>query len=152
MKIEDNRPQVWAARKLMGRGYDGEVQTIAYFVSKARVSAVTKTYSKKTGRSTKQYEIEFETPEELDHISLEGYVATYAECGNIKADKVFLDYRQAGNHVNMLNELLERKMENSVPASQVAKTIATAKKDMLYARELERFFKKIFTNEETIEI
>ena len=136
MESQDKRPEVWVARRLMRRGCGCNSHSIAFFVSKARVQCVTRRFLK-NGKEVKEYEVEYETPEQLEDLCFDGYVET----GDwVKVDRVFRDYITATNYIDLLNQkLVARKVANA-PASRADEIINTAHRDSRVARCLEKHF------------
>ena len=140
MENEDKRPEVWVARRLMRRGCRCDSYPIAYFVSKARVQTVTRRFLK-NGQEVKKCEVEYETPEQLEDLCFDGYVET----GDwVKVDRVFRDYITATNYIDLLNQKLIASSAGCVPKNMVDETIESAKKDVCFARGLEKHFDGIF--------
>lgn len=143
MENEDKRPEVWVARRLMRRGCGCGAYPIAYFASKARVQNVTKRFLK-NGKEIKEYEVEYETPEELEDLCFDGYVET----GDwVKVDRVFRDYITATHYIYLLNEKLKASSAGCVPKSMVDETIESAEKDISFARKLEKYFDNLFIDD-----
>lgn len=140
MENEDKRPEVWVARRLMRRGCRCDSYPIAYFASKARVQTVTKRFLK-NGKEVKEYEVEYETPEQLEDLCVDGYVET----GDwVKVDRVFRDYITATNYIDLLNQKLIATSAGCVPKNMVDETIESARKEISFARKLEKYFDGLF--------
>ena len=143
MENQDKRPEVWVARRLMRKGCRCESYTIAYFASKARVQCVTRRFLK-NGKEVKEYEVEYETPEQLEDLCFDGYVET----GDwVKVDRVFRDYITATHHIDLLNQKLIASSAGCVPKKMVDETIESAKKEISFARKLEKYFDGLFLND-----
>ena len=144
MEMEDKRPEVWVARRLMRRGCRCDSYPIAYFVSKARVQNVTRRFLK-NGKEVKGYEVEYETPEQLEDLCFDGEYGVFAETGDwVKTDRVFRDYITATNYIDILNQKLIASSAGCVPKNMVDETIESARRDISFARKLEKYFDGIF--------
>ena len=145
MEKVDQRPEVWAIRRLMRRSCECEPRVLAYFLSKARVQTVTKRFLK-NGQEVKEYQVEYETSDAIDEIGFDGDV--YVETGEwVKVGRVFRNYIIAINHRELLNQKLVASRIANAPASMVDKIINDANRDAEFARKLEKSFDGIFLND-----
>ena len=144
MENEDKRPEVWVARRLMRKGCGCDVFPIAYFVSKARVQNVTRRFLR-SGKEFSEYEVDLETPEQLEDLNFNGDTGVFVETGEwVKVDRVFKNYITATNYISLLNEKLKARTLNRVPSSMLEETRVSVENDISYARKLEKYFGGFF--------
>lgn len=146
MENEDKRPEVWVARRLMCRVKNDEPYTIAYFVSKAMIQSATTKFLK-SGKQTKVYEVEYETPEEIKNLNFDGRNDIYVEMGDyVKKDRIFLNYSSATSYVESLNKKLELNKIDSASKLMIDETLEKIKRERLYAKMIERYFGRTRVN------
>ena len=140
MENQDKRPEVWVARRLLRRkGTYYEPEIVGYFVSKARVQTVTKRFLE-NGQEVKEYEVEYETPKELEKLCDNGS-DDYIETGDwVKVDRVFRKYITASDYIGLLNMKLEATKVKNIPEYMFDKAVKSIHKDVVFAIKLGKYF------------